>query len=135
MMSVARLQMRAKLDLHVPPPRCDMTASPAPHGRCHGGQGSRSVRRPERAGRYEPASCAQPRAPRTLSASELFGDRKGLRQMAQLRTPTDDDVALAETMFAMFSLFKHVMIDAAQTCDVASPERARIVASLKSGPA
>lgn len=55
--------------------------------------------------------------------------------MSPTRTTSDDDLALAETMFAMFSLFKHVMIDAAQTCDVGSAERARIVSTLKAGPA
>jgi DNA-binding MarR family transcriptional regulator len=50
------------------------------------------------------------------------------------RTPSDEELALAESMFAMFSLFKHVMIDAAQTCDVASPERAKIMSSLKAAP-
>ena len=52
--------------------------------------------------------------------------------MSPTRTPSDEELALAESMFAMFSLFKHVMIDAAQTCDVASPERAKIMSSLKS---
>jgi len=51
------------------------------------------------------------------------------------RTPTDEELALAESMFAMFSLFKNVMIQAAQGCEIGSPERARIVSSLKAGPA
>ena len=55
--------------------------------------------------------------------------------MSTTRTPRDDELALAETIFAMFSLFKRVMIDAAHGCAVGSPERARIVSSLKAGPA
>lgn len=55
--------------------------------------------------------------------------------MSPTRTPTEDERALAETMFAMFSLFKGVMIDGAQACQVGSPDRARIVSSLKAGPA
>ena len=55
--------------------------------------------------------------------------------MSPTRTPTDEEQALAETMFAMFSLFKGVMIDGAHACAVGSPERARIVSSLKAGPA
>lgn len=54
--------------------------------------------------------------------------------MSPTRTPNEEEQALAESMFAMFSLFKHVMIDAAQTCDVGSPERAKIVSSLKAAP-
>ena len=54
--------------------------------------------------------------------------------MSTTRTPTEEEQALAESMFAMFSLFKQVMIDAAQTCDVGSPERAKIVSSLKAAP-
>lgn len=54
--------------------------------------------------------------------------------MSSTRTTTEEEQALAESMFAMFSLFKHVMIDAAQTCDVASPERAKIMATLKAAP-
>ena len=55
--------------------------------------------------------------------------------MSPTRTPTDEEQALAETMFAMFSLFKGVMIEGAQACEVGSAERARIVSSLKAGPA
>ena len=55
--------------------------------------------------------------------------------MSRTHTPSDEEQALAESMFAMFSLFKHVMIDAAQACDVASPERAKIMSTLKAAPA
>ena len=55
--------------------------------------------------------------------------------MSPTRTPTNEELALAETMFAMFSLFKGVMIEGAQACEVGSAERARIVSSLKGGPA
>ena len=55
--------------------------------------------------------------------------------MSRTHTPTEEELALAETMFAMFSLFKGVMIDGAQACEVGSAERARIVSSLKAGPA
>lgn len=55
--------------------------------------------------------------------------------MSRTHTPTEDEMALAETMFAMFSLFKGVMIEGAQACEVGSAERARIVSSLKGGPA
>ena len=54
--------------------------------------------------------------------------------MSSTRTTTEEEQALAESMFAMFSLFKHVMIDAAQTCDIASPERAKIMSTLKAAP-
>src|SRR5438105_9204738 len=48
--------------------------------------------------------------------------------------PTEEELALAEAVFGMFSLFKNVTIDAAQTCSVGSPERARILWGLKAGP-
>ena len=54
--------------------------------------------------------------------------------MSSTRTTAEEEQALAESMFAMFSLFKHLMIDAAQTCDVASPERAKIMSTLKAAP-
>ena len=50
------------------------------------------------------------------------------------RTPNEEELALAEAVFGMFSLFKNVTIDAAQTCSVGSPERARILWGLKAGP-
>jgi DNA-binding MarR family transcriptional regulator len=50
------------------------------------------------------------------------------------RSPTDEELALAEAVFGMFALFKNVTLDAAHTCAVGSPERARILWSLKAGP-
>ena len=50
------------------------------------------------------------------------------------RTANEEELALAEAVFGMFSLFKNVTVDAAQTCSVGSPERARILWSLKAGP-
>jgi DNA-binding MarR family transcriptional regulator len=47
---------------------------------------------------------------------------------------SDEDVALAEAVFGMLSLFKNVSIDAAQSCSVGSPERGRMLWSLKAGP-
>ena len=54
--------------------------------------------------------------------------------MSTARTPSADDLALAEAVFGMFSLFKNVAIDASQTCSVGSPERGRLLWSLKAGP-
>ena len=54
--------------------------------------------------------------------------------MSPTRTPTEDELALAEAVFGMFSLFKNVALDAAQVCSVGSPERGRLLWSLKAGP-
>ncbi len=54
--------------------------------------------------------------------------------MSPARTPTEEELALAEAVFGMFSLFKNVAFDAAQVCAVGSPERARLLWSLKAGP-
>jgi len=54
--------------------------------------------------------------------------------MSSTRTHTDEDLALTEAVFGLFSLFKHVATDAAQACAVGSPERGRILWSLKAGP-
>jgi DNA-binding MarR family transcriptional regulator len=54
--------------------------------------------------------------------------------MSPTRTLTEDELSLAEAVFGMFSLFKSVMFDAAHECSVGSPERARIIWSLKAGP-
>ena len=54
--------------------------------------------------------------------------------MSPARTPTDDELALAEAVFGMFSLFKNVAMDASQACSVGSPERGRLLWSLKAGP-
>ena len=54
--------------------------------------------------------------------------------MSHPRTPNDEELELAEAIFGMFSLFKQITFDAAQTTDVGSPERARILWTLKGGP-
>ena len=54
--------------------------------------------------------------------------------MSPTRTPTDEELALAEAVFGMFALFKHVAIDASQVCSVGSPDRGRMLWSLKAGP-
>ena len=54
--------------------------------------------------------------------------------MSPTRTPSEEELALAEAVFGMFSLFKNVSIDAAQVCSVGSPERGRMLWSLKAGP-
>jgi DNA-binding MarR family transcriptional regulator len=54
--------------------------------------------------------------------------------MSPTRTPSEEELALAEAVFGMFSLFKNVAIDASQVCSVGSPERGRLLWSLKAGP-
>jgi DNA-binding MarR family transcriptional regulator len=54
--------------------------------------------------------------------------------MSPTRTLSDEELALAEAVFGMFSLFKSVTLDAAQACSLGSPERARMLLSLKAGP-
>jgi len=49
------------------------------------------------------------------------------------RTPTEEELALAESLFGMFQLFRSVAQRAAQAVDVGSGERARILWGLKSG--
>jgi DNA-binding MarR family transcriptional regulator len=49
------------------------------------------------------------------------------------RTPTDEELELAEAVFGMFQLFRSVAQRAAQAVDVGSGERARILWGLKSG--
>ena len=49
------------------------------------------------------------------------------------RTPTEEELALAEGVFGMFQLFRSVAQRAAQAVDVGSGERARILWGLKSG--
>src|SRR2546425_12664288 len=55
--------------------------------------------------------------------------------MSPTRTLTAEELALAEAVFGMFSLFKAVTLDAAHACSLGSPERARMLWSLKAGPA
>jgi DNA-binding MarR family transcriptional regulator len=54
--------------------------------------------------------------------------------MSPTRTLSDEELALAEAVFGMFSLFKAVTFDAAHACSLGSPERARMLWSLKAGP-
>lgn len=49
------------------------------------------------------------------------------------RTPSDEELALAESVFGMFQLFRSVAQRAAQAVDLGSGERARILWGLKSG--
>jgi DNA-binding MarR family transcriptional regulator len=53
--------------------------------------------------------------------------------MSPTRTPSEDDLALAEGLFRAMRLFKTVAMSAAQTCDVGSLERAGILFRLKAG--
>jgi len=50
------------------------------------------------------------------------------------RTPTDEELALAEGLFGALQLFKAVATQAAQSCDVGSLERAGMLFRLKGGP-
>ena len=54
--------------------------------------------------------------------------------MSPTRTLTAEELALAEAVFGMFSLFKNVALDASEKCSVGSPERGRLLWSLKAGP-
>jgi DNA-binding MarR family transcriptional regulator len=49
------------------------------------------------------------------------------------RTPTEEEVALADSLFGMFRLFKAVVGRATHTVEQSSPERARLLFSLKAG--
>jgi DNA-binding MarR family transcriptional regulator len=51
------------------------------------------------------------------------------------RTPTEEELALAESLFGMIQVLRVVSADAAQRCDLGSPERARLLWGLKQGPA
>ncbi len=53
--------------------------------------------------------------------------------MSPTRTPTDEEIALAEGLFGAIHLFKAVAHQAAQTCDVGSLERAGMLFRLKAG--
>jgi DNA-binding MarR family transcriptional regulator len=53
--------------------------------------------------------------------------------MSPTRTPTEEELALAEGVFGMFQLFRSVAQRAAQAVDVGSGERARILWGLKAG--
>ena len=53
--------------------------------------------------------------------------------MSPTRTPSDEDLVLADGLFRAMRLFKTVAITAAQSCDVGSLERAGILFRLKTG--
>jgi len=53
--------------------------------------------------------------------------------MPVTRTPSDEELALAESVFGMFQLFRSVAQRAAQAIDLGSGERARILWGLKAG--
>ena len=55
--------------------------------------------------------------------------------MSRERTPTADDLDLAASIFRIFQLFKVVTIDASRNCALGSPERARMLWTLKAAPA
>ena len=54
--------------------------------------------------------------------------------MSPMRTPSEEELALAESVFGIFQVFKSVASDAAQVCALGSPERARMLFGLKTGP-
>ncbi len=53
--------------------------------------------------------------------------------MSPTRTPTDEELALAEGLWGLVGLFKMVAQRAAQTVELGSPERARLLYGLKAG--
>jgi DNA-binding MarR family transcriptional regulator len=53
--------------------------------------------------------------------------------LAPTRTPTDDELALADNLWGVIKLFKVVIQRATQTVEQSSPERARLLYSLKAG--
>ena len=55
--------------------------------------------------------------------------------MTPNRTPTEEELALAESLFGMIQVLRVVSADAAQRCDLGSPERARLLWGLKEGAA
>lgn len=54
--------------------------------------------------------------------------------MSSTRTPTDEDVALAEGLFSAIQLFKAVAAQAVQACELGSLERTGLLFRLKAGP-
>jgi DNA-binding MarR family transcriptional regulator len=54
--------------------------------------------------------------------------------MSATRTPTEEDMALAEGLFGAMQLFKSVAGHAAQACDLGSLERTGLLFRLKAGP-
>lgn len=53
--------------------------------------------------------------------------------MTHPRTATDDELAMAESLFGMFQLFRLVAQRAALAVELGSPERARLLWGLKGG--
>jgi DNA-binding MarR family transcriptional regulator len=50
------------------------------------------------------------------------------------RTPSEEDIALAESLFGLLPLVGRLAHTAADGCDLGSPERARLLYGLKAGP-
>lgn len=50
------------------------------------------------------------------------------------RTPSDEDIALAESLFGLLPLVGRLAHTAAEGCELGSPERARLLYGLKAGP-
>src|SRR5256885_11779010 len=106
-----------------------------PHGRCQRRVGrplseEREALRPSRTIRTAPLPTM--RRPRYSFGFRTIRIPKGLR-MTPSRTPTEEELALAESVFGMFRLFRHVAQRAAQAVDLGSGERARILWGLKAG--
>jgi DNA-binding MarR family transcriptional regulator len=53
--------------------------------------------------------------------------------LAPTRTPTEDELALADNLWGVIRLFKVVAQRATQSVEQSSPERARLLYSLKAG--
>ena len=54
--------------------------------------------------------------------------------MSPTRTPTEEELALAESLFGMIQVLRVVSADAAQRCELGSPERGRLLWGLKEAP-
>ncbi|HKW78557.1 MAG TPA: MarR family transcriptional regulator [Candidatus Limnocylindria bacterium] len=55
--------------------------------------------------------------------------------MSSTKTPTQEELELAASVFGMFQLFKNVALDASRASAIGSPERGRMLWALKAGPA
>ncbi len=53
--------------------------------------------------------------------------------MSPTRTPSEEEIALAESLWSLFGLFKGITQRAAHTVELGSPERARLLYGLKAG--
>ena len=54
--------------------------------------------------------------------------------MSSTKTPTDEEIALADGLFGVLHLFKAVAAQAAQACELGSLERTGLLFRLKAGP-